>query len=101
MFGDNPILKRQEGDGSTLDIHEIFYTLQGEGPYAGLPAVFIRLFGCHLKCTWCDTDFSQQNAMPVAVILDKVRELDRHPKSLIVLTGGEPTRQPIDFLVSA
>lgn len=101
MFGNNPTLKRSEGDGDVLDVHEMFYTIQGEGPYAGVTAVFVRLFGCHLKCTWCDTDFSKQNQMSIDDIMLKVGRLDRHPmaRSLIVLTGGEPTRQPIDKLV--
>lgn len=99
MFGQNPILKQEVHSGLNLDVHEIFYTIQGEGPHAGVPAVFIRLFGCHLKCTWCDTDFSTQNNMSLPQILDKVASLDKNSPSLVVLTGGEPTRQPLEGLV--
>jgi len=102
VFGQNPTLKREEGDGASLSVHEIFHTIQGEGPHAGVPAVFIRLFGCHLKCTWCDTDFSTDNMMDVDDIIETVRTYDQkasYTVQLVVLTGGEPTRQPIDNLV--
>jgi 7-carboxy-7-deazaguanine synthase len=100
MFGANPVLKREDHLGLVLNVHEIFYTIQGEGPHAGLPAVFIRLFGCHLKCSWCDTDFSNKNLMTIDKIISRVQGLDKNYPSLIVLTGGEPTRQPIDALVT-
>src|SRR3954467_9071958 len=45
-------------DGNSLSIHSIFYTLQGEGPYSGCPAVFMRLAGCNLQCPGCDTDYT-------------------------------------------
>lgn len=103
MFGQNEIEKRIDGDGHRLEVKEIFYTLQGEGPFAGRCAVFIRLAGCHLACTFCDTEFeagTEQNVDDVVaktMSLDPWRDTDH--RSIIVLTGGEPTRQPIDTLV--
>ena len=57
MFGKNPIRKAEKGDGSVLQIQEIFPTVQGEGPHTGVPSVFVRLGGCNLACSFCDTEF--------------------------------------------
>jgi 7-carboxy-7-deazaguanine synthase len=87
-----------------LDIVDIWHTIQGEGPFAGTPAVFIRMAGCLLQCPSCDTDYtSNRKLMPVREIMMKVYELmPGHKTNLIVLTGGEPLRQNlIPFLRSA
>ncbi|BFT70587.1 7-carboxy-7-deazaguanine synthase QueE [Paenibacillus sp. P36] len=71
---------------------EIFETVEGEGTRAGFPTVFVRLFGCNLRCTWCDTKYSYppaeaENVMTIAEIVSKVTSFrSRH----ICLTGGEP-----------
>ena len=57
MYGRNPKRKPLGGDGSSLEVQELFPTIQGEGPLAGHPAVFIRLGGCNLACAFCDTEF--------------------------------------------
>ncbi|HEY6020017.1 MAG TPA: 7-carboxy-7-deazaguanine synthase QueE, partial [Candidatus Paceibacterota bacterium] len=57
MFGQNPVSPIRHDKESFL-VKDIFYTIQGEGPYAGRPAVFVRLGGCNLRCAFCDTDFS-------------------------------------------
>ena len=85
----------------TLDVHSMFYTIQGEGPLAGQPAIFVRLWGCNLQCPGCDTDYtSTKTAMAVASLLAKIRDLKDleqpdAPRPLIVITGGEPLRQNI------
>ena len=99
MFGKNKILKPETHSGDNLDIQEIFPTLQGEGPYAGHPAVFIRLGGCNLACNFCDTEFDSYKKIALQKILSKVESLAKKGKiKLVVITGGEPLRQPIERL---
>lgn len=73
-------------------VNEIFYSLQGEGYYTGMAAIFIRFAACNLRCPFCDTDFSKGQRMSAESILRACDELTRN-KPLIVLTGGEPTLQ--------
>ncbi len=87
-----PIEKRLEHDGSTLDVHSIFHTIQGEGPFVGTPCVFIRLAGCNLQCPGCDTEYtSGRKMMTVTDIAASV--LQYQSAGLVVITGGEPFRQ--------
>lgn len=102
VFNIQPIEKMVDEDGKSLDVHSIFPTIQGEGPFAGQPAVFIRLAGCNLQCPLCDTEYTAgRQRLSVPVIFDTV--LDHAPpggyRPLIVLTGGEPFRQNIQPLV--
>ena len=78
-----------------VDIAAIFPTLQGEGPFAGMPAVFIRLAGCNLQCPACDTDYTTgRRRMTLQLILNNVLAvLKDRTCELIVITGGEPFRQ--------
>lgn len=88
-------------DDGSLDIVETFDTLQGEGPFAGRPAVFIRLAGCNLCCGGCDTQYTQgRGIMTVPEILREV-ELQRGAADLVVITGGEPFRQNLGGLVDS
>lgn len=98
MFGKNKVLKIEHGDGQTLDIVGIFHTIQGEGPLAGQPSIFIRLYGCNLRCHFCDTDFeSNKKTMQLADIMNEVELiLAEFPRTNnVVITGGEPMRQNI------
>ena len=79
-------------------IHEIFYSLQGEGANTGMPAVFVRFSGCNLHCPFCDTDFASYQEMEVEEILDSIEE---YPSDFIVLTGGEPSLQIDNALIEA
>jgi organic radical activating enzyme len=96
MFGTNPIRKFEKGDGSgRVSVIEIFPTIQGEGPLSGLPAHFVRLAGCNLACTYCDTDFETDPiTLPPEEILRLVDEHDIK-SDLVVITGGEPLRQEL------
>ncbi len=102
MFGKNPIRQVEKGDGEYLKIQSIFLTLQGEGPYTGLPSIFIRLGGCNLACSFCDTEFESFNELSLEDILNTTSELTKDKKvGLVVITGGEPFRQPIKKLCEA
>lgn len=106
MFGQNPLRPPLMGDGSVLEVKHMFPTLQGEGPFAGQPAVFVRLAGCNLACSFCDTQFEDGREMSRDAILESVEELSRDAsghrvRDLVVITGGEPLRQPIESLCLA
>lgn len=94
---------RAKGDGTTLDLHSMFFTIQGEGPFAGHRAVFIRLAGCNLQCPGCDTEYTEgRETLGKHAIAIKAHMLAREnaaPGCLIVITGGEPLRQTIGPLV--
>ena len=87
-------------------ITEIFRSIQGESTHAGLPCIFVRLTGCNLRCTWCDTAYAFYGGtkMTVEDVVERVRELARPAErvagaaapgvSLVELTGGEPLLQP-------
>lgn len=80
-----------------LDIVNIWHTIQGEGPDIGQPAVFIRLAGCNLLCPLCDTDYTfGRRRLTLDHIMTEVKKYDAR---LVVLTGGEPLRQPIEPLL--
>ena len=75
-------------------VNEIFYSIQGEGAFAGTPAVFVRFSGCNLACPWCDTDHSHAEEMTRDELEDTVRGLLKGREgAIIVLTGGEPALQ--------
>jgi organic radical activating enzyme len=77
-------------------VHEIFYTLQGEGAHSGIPAVFVRFSGCNLRCPWCDTDFADYTEMSADEIVAEMKALYDTPnerRKMCVLTGGEPSLQ--------
>lgn len=74
-----------------MKVNEIFYSLQGEGRWAGRGAIFIRFSGCNLKCPFCDTDFSKHTDMTPWEIMQEVTKLARDV--MVVLTGGEPSLQ--------
>lgn len=79
-----------------MRINEIFYSLQGEGHYAGTPAVFIRFSGCNLRCSFCDTVHNEFTEMSEEDIMN---EVSKYPSSHIVITGGEPALQLTSSLV--
>src|SRR5262249_5390082 len=85
-------------------ITEIFKSIQGEGTRAGLPCVFVRLTGCNLRCTWCDTAYAFHGGkkMSLEEVAARVDELAGHTREtghsntlvpLVELTGGEPLLQ--------
>lgn len=88
-----PVL--EANNDSSIEVVNIWKTLQGEGPFSGQRAVFIRMAGCNLQCPGCDTDYtSGRRRMTVQQIIDAVLLL-QGSRGLIVLTGGEPLRQNV------
>ena len=81
-----------------MQISEIYKSLQGESTYAGLPCVFVRLTGCNLRCSWCDTEYSFYGGrkMTPEQVFDEVQNLS--PSGLVELTGGEPMLQERDLV---
>lgn len=102
MYGTNPIAKRRSQADGFL-VHSMFYTIQGEGPFAGVPAIFLRLAGCNLRCHWCDTEFDAgAQHYTTEALLDALADLKAQYRcELIVLTGGEPMLQPLPLLIDA
>ena len=115
MFGKNEIVGRKYfQDETKLYITSIFVTLQGEGPFSGLPAVFVRFAKCNLACSFCDTWFDSGTWMSIEQVRGKInsaihdhwakqgREIPMFasgfslPRQMVlVITGGEPTLQPL------
>ena len=76
----------------TLTINEIFYSIQGESTFAGQPCVFVRLTGCDLRCTYCDTEYAFYEGKRRSLD-DIIAEVATHPCRLVEVTGGEPLLQ--------
>lgn len=78
-------------DGSALLVNDYFPTIQGEGPDAGIPAIFLRLAKCNLRCFFCDTEFDQGSLFTVERLAETLDHDFRGGKArLLVITGGEP-----------
>lgn len=120
MFGTNQIVGKRwfkDAPAESLFVTSMFFTLQGEGPYAGKPAFFIRLTKCNLACSFCDTFFddgdwmtfeaismkatqiireyfqSKGNGVPAWVDTDGYNPIGSFPDVVLVVTGGEPLLQ--------
>jgi organic radical activating enzyme len=119
MFGTNEIVGKKyfaDAPANSLFVTSMFFTLQGEGPYAGMPALFIRLAKCNLDCSFCDTFFDDGDWMTYAEIEAKIDATiqafwtdkdkpvpawartdnlpgKRYPNIVLVMTGGEPLIQ--------
>ncbi len=77
-----------------IKVSEIFTSFQGEGPYIGTPATFLRLYGCNLNCEWCDTDISTYEMLSVDDVAEiLITQMEFNNIKLLVITGGEPTLQ--------
>lgn len=97
--------KQSLGSGKVLLVNSLFPTIQGEGPFVGTPAVFVRLAGCNLQCPLCDTEYTARGEFALDRLLhdaDSCLSKPRVGRRLLVLTGGEPFRQNIiPFLKAA
>jgi 7-carboxy-7-deazaguanine synthase len=82
-----------------VQITEIYKSIQGESTYAGLPCVFVRLTGCNLRCSWCDSEytFTGGHRMSLEEVLEEVERLSPGG-GLVEITGGEPMLQESDVV---
>ncbi len=78
---------------SILRVTEIFHSIQGESSYVGQPCVFVRLTGCPLRCTWCDTDYAFYGGQESSID-DILLKVESYGCRLVEVTGGEPLAQP-------
>src|SRR5208337_5378948 len=81
-------------NSASMQIIEIYKSLQGESSYTGLPCVFVRLAGCNLRCTWCDSEYTFKGGQRMT--LEEIeREVHRLSPDggLVEITGGEPLLQ--------
>jgi 7-carboxy-7-deazaguanine synthase len=79
----------------TLNISEIFYSIQGESTYAGLPCIFIRFQGCNIRCQWCDTEYALDANKKVHILTvdETIEKIKKYKCNFITVTGGEPLMQ--------
>ena len=75
-----------------IKINEIYLSVQGESSYTGLPCVFVRLTGCNLRCTWCDTAYAFHEGKTLSID-ETVDEVEKFGVNLVEITGGEPLMQ--------
>lgn len=79
-------------ENNVLKVNEIFSSILGESTYAGMPCAFVRLAGCNLRCSYCDTKFAYDNGIEMTV--DQVaRSVKKFNLAPVLITGGEPLVQ--------
>jgi 7-carboxy-7-deazaguanine synthase len=76
----------------TLLVNEIFYSIQGESIHSGRPCIFVRLTGCNLRCSYCDTRYAYEQGVDME-ITEIINRIDAYPCRLVEITGGEPLLQ--------
>jgi len=81
-----------------MRITEIFHSIQGESSHAGRPCTFVRLTGCNLRCTWCDSEYTFAGGERVSLD-DIVARVDAYGCRLVEITGGEPLAQAEAFVL--
>ena len=78
-----------------LKINEIYFSVQGESSYSGLPCIFIRLNYCNLRCTYCDSEYSFYDGK--MKIHDILKEIKKYSCNLVEVTGGEPLSKELNL----
>jgi len=76
-----------------LTVTELFYSIQGESTWAGLPCAFIRLSGCNLRCRYCDSSYTWEEKGTEMATLEVLKWVNKYPAVLTEITGGEPLLQ--------
>src|SRR5208282_2866265 len=85
-------------NSSTMQVTEIFFSIQGESTFTGRPCIFVRLTACNLRCVWCDSEYTFTGG--VKMTLEQVlARVDAYPCKLVEITGGEPMLQEKEVLL--
>lgn len=99
MYGKNDIAKTRTVEQG-FKLNSMFYTIQGEGPWAGRPTIFVRFSDCNLRCFFCDTEFSKGDEITADDLKAKLMAMAHDTNCYdVVLTGGEPMLQPLYELI--
>ena len=87
------VIKNQRAK-AMLRVNEVYFSIQGESTYTGLPCLFVRLTGCNLRCTWCDTEYGYYEGKERSIesLIEELTKLSPECK-LVEITGGEPLSQ--------
>lgn len=100
MINNQPQMPTHYDPDGIVRIHSVFKTIQGEGPFCGERALFIRLYGCNLRCPGCDTEYTAAQAAHSPTGVVELALKNNWPQgALVVITGGEPFRQNIGPMV--
>lgn len=91
--GREPGVRAPKLPADEVSLNELYFTIQGECRFQGLPTIFVRTSHCPLRCAWCDSQytFTQGRPWKIDAVVEEVR---RHPSRHVCLTGGEPLAQP-------
>lgn len=92
-MSDSPVARGEDAGTDRLKISEIFYSIQGEAQFSGWPTVFVRLTGCPLRCTYCDTEYAFAGGQ-WRTFDEILAEVARYETPYVCVTGGEPLAQP-------
>lgn len=102
MKTNRQLIEKPQRFNRLIDFIDVWFTIQGEGPFTGYPAYFIRLAGCNLQCPLCDTNYTKgkRTVRPKEILkeIDNLSTAARKGIKLVVLSGGEPLRQDIALL---
>ncbi len=93
LAGRPHIEPRRRADANSVVVKEIYVSLQGESSHAGILCTFVRLTGCHLRCSYCDSEFAFRGGTRTRID-DVLAQVERQGASMVEVTGGEPLLQP-------
>lgn len=83
-----------------LEVSERFYSIQGESTRAGLPCLFIRMAGCNLRCSYCDSSYTWEEQGQKTPLDEILQWVDGYPGVMVELTGGEPLLQEESYILT-